>query len=976
MDSLQMEAEAPRASNSNLADYDIAECVYSGALSDVHIARHVRSGTHVAVKAYHKHTLGALERCALYRELTIHGSLVHTHIVGLLDTFEDEQAVYLVQELASSGDLWASARANGPVGKYRDEAVCAREVIVPMLLAVGYLHARGIVHRDIKPENILLTSDGTLKLADFGLAINMHEERPVSRVGTLDYMAPEIYLCPPKLSPHENKRDRSLQYSTKVDVWALGVLAYELLTGVGPFESGGDFDETSDAVMYNEVEFPVGMSNAAKLFIKAALNRDPKDRPSARKMLQSPWLAQHVDAEVLVQHQALTAQFKDSGVASGSCGSGSASGSRASTARMGRAASGVAPAPSLCFVGRDSFLAPALSETAEAVGSDADAAVAADGLHAAVAADGGAGSTAWARGDADTRGCTTTTGADGCKENGPDAPRESPLGQFEGASELSSSSELSARSPDSNAGPSGQQHFLQQAQHALSSTPNAVMVTQAGEQQQQGQQQQGQQHGHQQQGQQQQGQQQQQQQQQWQQGQQGQQQQQPPHAPPPLLRTGSPSLPPDGGLVGALGASASADQVGLRTPVRRLFTRSECGLVPLLPASSSAGTPPLAPSSATSVCASPGTFSPSPPPLPPLFGRDLRTSGSFGRSSPAPRVTTRLNIAARSLGVSFQDAGAIPGRAASPASAQAGVIWPDNDSRSEAATQLQQLQHMMAPPPLPPGAPGPPLPRSGNLVALLPPGRTSEPGSGGLGGGGFGGSFGGPGSLGGGVKPRKSEPGINGLGGACGNGIFSVGGGIPPASAYGFSVSNGGSCGGLFGGGGILSSDSGGGGSAPPSGPTTLLQKLMQRSSGEDGSLPWLPGARTSSNGTGGDGQRDSVSFCGMASGLGRESSSTGLGGRSTHSESGSFGMSMSAAGGVRKAVSIAPCAAAPAGFARVSATSSTSTSRPTTSAARPKSRNPKMCDDPPPPATAAGALPSSGGYTATGIYTRGGGRK
>jgi aurora kinase, other len=68
----------------------------------------------------------------------------------------------------------------------------AKYVVEPFLRTLLYLHSRAIIHRDIKPENLLVTSSGALKLADFGLSIVASEELPVTRVGTLDYMAPEV----------------------------------------------------------------------------------------------------------------------------------------------------------------------------------------------------------------------------------------------------------------------------------------------------------------------------------------------------------------------------------------------------------------------------------------------------------------------------------------------------------------------------------------------------------------------------------------------------------------------------------------------------------------------------------------------------------------------------------------------------------------------------------------------------------------
>lgn len=69
------------------------------------------------------------------------------------------------------------------------------QVLQPFMSALRYLHALNIIHRDIKPENLLMTASGELKVADFGLSIDVTRERPVTRVGTLDYMAPEVRGC-------------------------------------------------------------------------------------------------------------------------------------------------------------------------------------------------------------------------------------------------------------------------------------------------------------------------------------------------------------------------------------------------------------------------------------------------------------------------------------------------------------------------------------------------------------------------------------------------------------------------------------------------------------------------------------------------------------------------------------------------------------------------------------------------------------
>jgi serine/threonine protein kinase len=111
----------------------------------------------------------------------------------------------------------------------------AKYVVVPFLSTLAHLHAHGIIHRDIKPENILVTESGGLMLADFGLSIRSHNDAPVTRVGTLDYMAPEVVTCPRKRNPQDWKDRTDLHYTSAVDVWALGVLVYELCLGEPPF---------------------------------------------------------------------------------------------------------------------------------------------------------------------------------------------------------------------------------------------------------------------------------------------------------------------------------------------------------------------------------------------------------------------------------------------------------------------------------------------------------------------------------------------------------------------------------------------------------------------------------------------------------------------------------------------------------------------------------------------------------------------
>ncbi len=128
-----------------------------------------------------------------------------------------------------------------------------------------------------------------LKLGDFGLAIDLREEKAVTRAGTLDYMAPEVLRCPFKSRPDENKLNEGLQYGGRVDSWAVGVLTYELLVGYPPF-----YDQsragTEDQILNSMPAFPPGMSEDACSFVTLALCKAAAARTSIHDMMQHSWI--------------------------------------------------------------------------------------------------------------------------------------------------------------------------------------------------------------------------------------------------------------------------------------------------------------------------------------------------------------------------------------------------------------------------------------------------------------------------------------------------------------------------------------------------------------------------------------------------------------------------------------------------------------------------------------------------------------
>lgn len=176
----------------------------------------------VAVKVLRKEIAQSTEFMARFRqEAQVTNRLNHPHIVRLIDWGSEREYVYLVVELIEGGDL--RSRLTGhplPASEVWSalNAICA---------GVGYAHSQGVVHRDLKPENFLITQSGILKVADFGLARGEDQERLTATgttLGTPAYMAPEQIQG---RDPHPS-----------MDQYAIGVIAYELVTGRLPFNAG------------------------------------------------------------------------------------------------------------------------------------------------------------------------------------------------------------------------------------------------------------------------------------------------------------------------------------------------------------------------------------------------------------------------------------------------------------------------------------------------------------------------------------------------------------------------------------------------------------------------------------------------------------------------------------------------------------------------------------------------------------------
>lgn len=278
-----------KATQWSFNNFMLVRKIYEGSMSMVMQAVHKATGRTVAIKMYRRNRLSDMERFQLAREITIHTRLLHPFIVSLYAAWKDAKYVYLAMEWAPAGnllDLLVERR-----GKLAEEEA-VKKVIRPLISALAYLHAQGLIHRDIKLENILVDRDQHLKLADFGLAINTRQEIANTRLGTFGYFAPEVLHCPLKKTPADYKHRMDLAYGPKVDVWSAGVVAFELLTATSPFQ-GASPSQMVEAIQYAELHYPEHLSHDARDFLSQMLQRDESQRATAKQLLAHPFIEQH-----------------------------------------------------------------------------------------------------------------------------------------------------------------------------------------------------------------------------------------------------------------------------------------------------------------------------------------------------------------------------------------------------------------------------------------------------------------------------------------------------------------------------------------------------------------------------------------------------------------------------------------------------------------------------------------------------------
>lgn len=220
--------------------YLILSKLARGGMSTVYLATDQRLERDVALKVLHPHMAGDpqfLDR--LGREAKAAARLSHPHVVGVLDQGDDGPLAYLVMEYIKGHTLRDVLKDKGALTPR-----LALALIDPVVEGLGAAHAAGLIHRDVKPENVLIADDGRIKIGDFGLARAISTSTSTGAlIGTVAYLSPELVM--------------GRQADARSDIYSLGIMLYEMITGKQPFDG-----EVPIQVAYQHVNSTVGPPSA------------------------------------------------------------------------------------------------------------------------------------------------------------------------------------------------------------------------------------------------------------------------------------------------------------------------------------------------------------------------------------------------------------------------------------------------------------------------------------------------------------------------------------------------------------------------------------------------------------------------------------------------------------------------------------------------------------------------------------------
>ena len=263
-----------------LSDFQTLQELGVGSFGRVFLVMHKITKAQYAIKAIDKRNKNNIEGKPYFRrEIEIMYKIHHPNVVRLFGHFEDNQNCYFIMEYVNQGNLCTLLEKQA--NKCLEPQIVAG-LLKDLIRAVYFLHQMDppIIHRDIKPENALLAEGLVLKLTDFGWSNYIDDSGDIRNTfcGTPIYLAPEMI--------------RGTGHDEHIDIWCIGCLMYELLTGSPPF-SGPNKEGLMLNILHMKINYPKHMNADAKDLLQKILIQEPNQRISLVEMLKHPFFTKY-----------------------------------------------------------------------------------------------------------------------------------------------------------------------------------------------------------------------------------------------------------------------------------------------------------------------------------------------------------------------------------------------------------------------------------------------------------------------------------------------------------------------------------------------------------------------------------------------------------------------------------------------------------------------------------------------------------
>ncbi|KAM3288044.1 serine/threonine-protein kinase ATG1c isoform X2 [Capsicum chacoense] len=276
-----MDQSARRGGGFAIGDYVVERQIGVGSFSTVWLACHCDDGTEVAIKEIITARLNDKLKDNLKSEIVILQRITHPNIIRLHDMIEEPGKIYIILEYCRGGDLsMYIQRRQGRIAE-----ATAKHFMQQLASGLKILRENNLIHRDLKPQNLLLSAtddNSTLKIADFGFARSLPSRVLAETLcGSPLYMAPEIMQLQ--------------KYDAKADLWSVGAILFQLVTGKTPFTGNNQIQLLQNIVKSTKLQFPIDAKNLSPQCIdlcQKLLRRNPVERLTFEEFFNHPFLAQ------------------------------------------------------------------------------------------------------------------------------------------------------------------------------------------------------------------------------------------------------------------------------------------------------------------------------------------------------------------------------------------------------------------------------------------------------------------------------------------------------------------------------------------------------------------------------------------------------------------------------------------------------------------------------------------------------------